>query len=137
MRRRAGLAAIATGVLLASCSPETSAPGSTFTPPAAWGPVVDDKTDQWSGQMAGSTTEVINGFVAQYQQWSSTTRVEERSDTRAVLRFDYADVVRGMSREAGTTMPGTTKPLNRRLLIEVSPSGKDFVVRLRTFDIAP
>ena len=112
-----------------------SSPTPPLTIPAAWGPAIEDKTDDWSGQMAGTEAEVIDRLVKQYATFSATTRVEERSDHHAVLRFDFADLTRGMAREAGMQTPPAGKPLNRRLLIEVSPAGRNFSVRLRSFDI--
>jgi hypothetical protein len=130
----AALTLVAGAGRMAGCSRQPAP--SPITPPAAWGPVIDDKTDEWSGAMVGSTQEVVDSFISQYQEFSTTTQVEEQSAHHVVLRFDYADLVRGMARSAGTEPPPPGgKPLDRRLLVEVKPSGKDFDVRLRSFNV--
>lgn len=107
-----------------------------MTPPTAWGPVVDDKVDDWSGEMASSPKAVCDQFVEQYKGLSKTTTIEEQTADHVVVRFDYAEIAKGIARAAGTNPPpSSAKPLNRRMLIEVRPSGKDFAVRLRSFDI--
>lgn len=120
------------------CSRGPAAPESFgITPPASWGPAVEDKTDDWSGEMAGSTKDVIESLVSKYQSWSKTTVVEEQTAERAVVKIDCADLVKGISRELGTVPgPAITNPLYRRLLIEVVPDRNDFAVRTRLFDVA-
>lgn len=124
-------------LLIAGCSHEepTSA-AFGIAPPAAWGPVIDDKMDQWSGEMAGSTQEVLDQLVVQYKKWSKSTEVEEKAKDHAVIRFDFADLVHGMALDAGTAAPAARgRPLPQRMLIDVKPSGRDFAVRLRSFDL--
>jgi hypothetical protein len=127
------VAAIAGG-----CSRGPAAPESFgITPPASWGPVAEDKRGDWSGEMAASTKDVIDALASQYQSLSKKAVVEEQTVDRLVVKIDLADLVQAVSRELGTDPgPPSTKPLYRRLLIEVVPDRNNFAVRTRTFDVA-